>query len=79
MPPSPIRTRLLQPLDIIQILSAEVILDLHFGKRGGDIEDLLVGELADFACRVDMEAGEEARGGVVADAEEGFEGFLFSA
>lgn len=71
-----VRPRLLQPLDIIQILSAEVILDLHVGKRGRDIEDLLVGQLADLAGRVDVEAGEQMGGCIPANAEEGFEGFL---
>jgi len=76
MPPSAISPRLLQSLNIIQSLSAQVILDLHIGERGRDVQDLLVGQLADFARRVDVETREEARGGVVADAEEGFEGFL---
>lgn len=72
-----ISARLLQTLDIIEDRSPEIIFDLHVGKGGGDVEDLLVGELADFAGGVDVEAGEEAGGGVVADAEEGFEGFLY--
>jgi len=76
MPPSAISPRLLQALNIVQSLSAQVILDLHLGKRGRDVQDLLVGQLADFACRVDVEAGEKARGGVVANSEEGFEGLL---
>lgn len=72
-----VSTRLLQTLDIIEDLSPEIVLDFHVGEGGGDVEDLLVGELADFAGWVDVEAGEEAGRGVVADAEEGFEGFLY--
>lgn len=69
-------TGLLQTLDIIQDLSSQVILNLHIRQHGGQVEDLLVGELADAAGRVDVEAGQEAGGGVVANAEEGLEGFL---
>ena len=61
MPPSTIRPRLFQPLNIIQVLSPEIVLNLHIGKRGRDIEDLFVGELADFTCWVDVEARKEAR------------------
>lgn len=42
MPPTAIRTRISQPLDIIQDLSAQVILNLHFGECGCDVENLLV-------------------------------------
>lgn len=76
MPPSAVRPRVPQPLDVVEDLPAEVVLDLHLGQRGRDVEHLLVGQLADLAGRVDVEAGEEARRGVRADAEEGFEGFL---
>jgi hypothetical protein len=76
MSPSPIRPRLFQPLNIIQHLPSEIVLDLHVCEGGGDVEDLLVAELANFGRFVDVEAGEEAAGGVGADAEEGFEGFL---
>ena len=72
-----ISARLLEPFDIIEDRSPEIVFDLHFGEDGGDVENLLVGEFADFAGWVDVEAGEETGGGVVADAEEGFEGFLY--
>jgi hypothetical protein len=42
MPPTAVRTRIPQPLDIIQDLSTQVILNLHFGQCGCDVEDLLV-------------------------------------
>lgn len=70
-------TGLLQALDVIQDLSSQVILNLHIRQHGGQVEDLLVGELADAAGRVDVEAGQEAGGGVVADSEESLEGFLY--
>lgn len=69
-------TGLLQTLDIIQDFSSQVILNLHIRQHGGQVEDLLVGELPDAAGRVDVEAGQEAGGGVVANAEEGLERFL---
>lgn len=69
-------TSLLQALDIIQNLSAQVIFNLHIGQNGGQVEDLLVGQLADAAGWVDVEAGQEAGGGVAADAKKGLERFL---
>lgn len=61
---------LLQALDIIHNLSAQIILNLHVRQDGGHVKNLLVGQLADSAGRVDVEAGEEAGGGMVADTEE---------
>jgi hypothetical protein len=69
-------TGLLQALDVIQNLSSQVILNLHIRKHGGQVENLLVGELADAAGRVDVEAGQEAGGSVAANSEKGLEGFL---
>lgn len=70
-------TCLLQAFDIIEHVSAQVVLDLHIRKHGGQIKDLLVGQLADAAGRVDVEAGEESGRGIVTDAEEGLKGFLY--
>lgn len=67
---------LLHALDIIQNFSAQVVLDFHIGQHGCEVEDLLVGQLADAAGRVDVEAGHEAAGTVVANSEEGLEGLL---
>lgn len=53
-------TSLLQALNVIQNLSTQVVLNLHVGQDGGQVEDLLVGQLADAAGRVDVEAGQEA-------------------
>jgi hypothetical protein len=50
-------TGLLQALDVVQNLSSQVILNLHVREHGGQVENLLVGELADTAGRVDVEAG----------------------
>lgn len=63
-------TSLLQALDIVQDFSSQVILNLHIGEHGGQVEDLLVRQLANAAGRVDVEAGQEARGGVGSDPEE---------
>lgn len=76
MTPTTVRPRLLHPLNIIQHLSPQIILDVHLGQHGREIEDLLVRELADSAGRVDVKAGEEARGDIVADSKEGLDGFL---
>ncbi|KAF3388946.1 hypothetical protein F1880_003209 [Penicillium rolfsii] len=53
-----VSTGLLQALDVIQNLSSQVILNFHVRKHGSQVEDLLVGELADAAGRVDIEAGQ---------------------
>lgn len=76
MPPPAIRARLSHALDILQDLPAQVVLDLHVRQRGGQVEDLLVGQLADFAGGVDVEASEQARRGVRAYAEKVFQRFL---
>jgi hypothetical protein len=76
MSPPAIRPALSQPANIIEHLAAQVILDPHLGQRGVQIQDLLVGQVADFAGRVDVHAGEEVRRDVLADAEEVFHGFL---
>lgn len=70
-------TGLLQALDVIQDLSSQVIFNLHIRQHGSQVEDLFIGELADAAGRVDIEAGQEAGGGVITDSEEGLERFLF--
>lgn len=62
MPLATIRARVLQPLDVIQNLTAQIVLNLHFRERRGEIEDLLVGQLADFASGMDMEPSHQARG-----------------
>jgi hypothetical protein len=43
MAPATVSTSLLQALDIIQDLPAQVILDLHVRQHGGQVENLLVG------------------------------------
>lgn len=76
MTTTPIGSSLLQALDIIQNFSAEIVFDFHVGKDGCQVEDLLVGQLANAASRVDVEAGQKTRGSVVSNAEERLEGFL---
>lgn len=71
-----VRARLLQALDIIHNFSSQFILDLHIRQHGSKVQDLFVGQLADAAGRVNVEAGEEAGRGVVANSEEALEGFL---
>jgi hypothetical protein len=48
---------LLQTLDIVQNLSAQIILNLHVRQDGSHVKNLLVGQFADSAGRVDVEAG----------------------
>lgn len=50
-------TSLLQTLDIVEDLSAEIVLDLHVGENGSEVEDLFVGEFSDAAGWVDVETG----------------------
>ena len=52
-------TTLLQPLDVVEDVSPQVILDFHVGQSSREIQDLLVGQFADLACRVDVEPGKE--------------------
>jgi hypothetical protein len=54
-------------------LSPKVVFDFQLGQSSCDIKDLLVRQLADFACGMDVEAGQKAGRGVAADAEEGLE------
>ena len=70
-------TSLFQTLDVVQDISAQVVLNLHFREHGSEVEDLLVGKLTDTACWVDVEAGEETAGSVRANSEEALERFLF--
>lgn len=70
-------TCLLQALDIIQDLSAEIVLNLHIRQHSSQVKNLLVGQLADAAGWVDVEAGKKARRGVISDSEESLKGFLF--
>lgn len=67
---------LFHALDIVQNFSAQIVLNFHIGQHSCEVEDLLVGQLADAAGRVDVEAGHEAAGAVVANSEEGLEGLL---
>ena len=78
MTPTTVGSRLLQTLDVIEVLSAKVVLNLHIGQGGRDIEDLLVRQVANLACWVDVEAGKKTGRGQVTDAEEGLERFLNS-
>lgn len=55
-----VRSGLFQTLNIIQDFSPQVIFNLHIGENRSQIEYLLVGQLADSAGWVDVEAGEEA-------------------
>lgn len=49
---------------------------MHARELGREVEDLLVGEGANFGCRVDVEAGHEALRVLGPDAVERFEGTL---
>lgn len=51
---------LLQALNIIEHLSSQVIFDLHIRQHSGQVEDLLVRQLADAAGWVDVKAGQKA-------------------
>lgn len=72
-----VSSSLLHTLDVIQNFSAQVVLNLHFRQHGCEVEDLLVGQLADAAGRVDVEPGHETSRSVVANSKEGLERFLW--
>lgn len=67
---------LFHALDIVQNFSAQIVLNFHIGQHSCEVEDLLVGQLADTTGRMDVEAGHEAAGTVVTNSEEGLEGLL---
>lgn len=67
---------LFQPLDVVQDFSAQVVLNLHLRKHGREVQDLLVGELTNTACGVDVEAGHDTVGGEISNSEEALKGFL---
>ena len=67
---------LFHTLDVIQNFSAQIVLDFHIRQYSREVKDLLVGQLADAARRMDVKAGHEAGRGIVADSEEALEGFL---
>ena len=77
MSPAAVSTSIPEPLDIVQHLPPQIILDFHFGQRGCEVEHLRVGEFSDFGLWVDVEASQEAGRDIWTDSEEGFKGFLF--
>lgn len=76
MTPATVCSSLLQALDIIENISTEIILNLHIRQYSGQVENLLVGQLADATGWVDVETGQETGRGVVANTEEGLKRFL---
>ena len=72
VPPSPVRPRIPQPLDILEYLPSQIVLDPHVRQSASEVEDLPGAQFVDCGCLVDVEAGEHAFGGVVADAKERF-------
>ena len=78
MTPTAVSTRLLQPLDVIKVLSPEVVLNLHVGQGGRDIKNLLVAQVSNLACRMDVKAGKETGRSKITNTEEGLERFLVS-
>ena len=70
MPPPPITTHISQSPDIILHLPPQVRLERHIRHRGVQVEDLLLLQLADFGCWVDVEARHEALAGLAAYAVE---------
>ena len=62
-----------QSLDIVQHLPPLVVLDLHARQLGRQLQQLLVGQLADLGPLVDVVFGHDLGGDDGADAEEGGE------
>lgn len=76
MSPTPIRSHIPQSLDVFHKLPPEIIFDLHRRQFSGYIEHCLVGEGTQAGGRMDVEAGEEARGDLRTDAIEVLDCFL---
>ena len=76
MPPAPVRPHVAQPGDVLPQLAPELVFNLHLGQLGVDVDDGLVVEGAEAGGGVDVQAGEDVAGELVADAVEVAEGFL---
>jgi hypothetical protein len=71
MPYTAITPYVPQPLDVVQHLSPLVVLNLHAGEVGCQIQELLVLELADLGALVYVVFGHDLGGDDGANAEEG--------
>lgn len=75
--PSTVRSNIPKPLDVVEDLPAEIVLDLHLRESCGKVEDLLVSQFPDFAGFVDVKARHEPGGDGGTNAEESLEGLLY--
>ena len=76
MSPPPIRTHVPQPGNVLPHLPPQVVFDLQGRELGGDVEHGLRAEGAQARGGVDVEAGEQVSGDLVADAVEVLDRFL---
>lgn len=61
MSPSAIRSSILQPLNILQHLSAEIIFYFHRIESGCEVHNLVLREFSNLAGGVKVETGHETR------------------
>lgn len=77
MPPSSICTHVPQALDVVDDGAAQVVLNLHGGEMGVEVEQLLVVELADGGALMDVEAAHDELRNIGTDAVERLQRFLY--
>jgi hypothetical protein len=73
MPYSPIAPDISQTLDIVQHLPSLVVLNLHASQFGRQLQQLLVGQLANLGTLVDVMFSHDLGGNHGTDAKEGCE------
>lgn len=79
VPPSSICTHVPQALDVVDDGAAQVVLNLHGGEMGVEVEQLLVVELADGGALVDVEAAHDELRNIGTDAVERLQRFFDEA
>jgi hypothetical protein len=73
VPPTPVRARIPQSLDILQHASLQLVLNLHSIQLRIQVQHLLLSELAHLHARVQVVPRHDARADGGPDAEKGLE------
>lgn len=76
MSPSPMRTHIPQPFDVLLQLPPQVVLNGHVRELRGQVEHLLIRQAANFRCRVNVEFGHYSLSVLLANAIERLESAL---
>jgi hypothetical protein len=76
MSSAPICAHIPKSFDIVAHLPPRIVLNLHAGEFGGQVEQFLTVEGADLRHGLDIVAGHDLGGDMWADAVEGLKSFL---